>query len=190
MTVIRTPHAWLHPLPGDPSAWRIVQDAPEPADESLGQAHFRESSIEWTITDAALADEVAEALIEYAFASTDASSVRLPDGAEVTRDAWLQHNPEVKADLQARLKAAMRARDRGAMSALRLALSAIANEEAIPVADSGAPAASEHVAGAFLGVGAAEADRLFLSHARMIAIVAEVARDLEGQGAASLDFSG
>lgn len=56
----------------------------------------------------------------------------------------------------------MRERDRAATSALRSAVAAIENAEAVPVVDSPAVATSADVAGAALGVGAAEAERLVL----------------------------
>ncbi|WP_278255357.1 GatB/YqeY domain-containing protein [Nocardioides convexus] len=60
--------------------------------------------------------------------------------------------------LRADLTAAMRRRDRAAVSTLRSVLATIANAEAVPVADT--PAATEGpVAGAVVGLGAAEAPR-------------------------------
>ena len=61
----------------------------------------------------------------------------------------------------------MRERDRGAVSVLRTTLAALDNAEAVPVTDAArgtaVAAAGEHVAGAAVGVGAAEADRLVLA---------------------------
>jgi uncharacterized protein len=81
--------------------------------------------------------------------------------------------------LQARLRlalgAALRARDMTAAAALRSALGAIGNAEAVPVpaAHSGVDpsAAGPHVAGAAAGLGAAEAERRRLSPAQVAAIV-------------------
>ena len=56
----------------------------------------------------------------------------------------------------------MRERDRAATSALRSAVAAIENAEAVPVVDRPTFATSADVAGAALGVGAAEAERLVL----------------------------
>ena len=86
--------------------------------------------------------------------------------------------------LRARLTAAMRERDRGAVAALRTALAALDNAEAVPLADLprrlAGPSGSEHVAGAAVGVGAAEADRRELAEDDEHAIVAaEVASLLE-----------
>lgn len=56
----------------------------------------------------------------------------------------------------------MRERDRAATSALRSAVAAIENAEAVPVVDCPTVATSADVAGAALGIGAAEAERLVL----------------------------
>lgn len=74
--------------------------------------------------------------------------------------------------LQAALPQALRSRDADAASAVRTALGAISNAEAVPVADGGPTrASSEHVAGAALGLGAAEAARRELSPAEVRTIV-------------------
>lgn len=81
------------------------------------------------------------------------------------------HHPpqELRALLRADLVAAMKARRREAVSALRTALAAIENAEAVTAptgtADAGATGAagSEHVAGASAGVGSTEAPRRVLS---------------------------
>ncbi|WP_323100972.1 hypothetical protein [Intrasporangium sp. YIM S08009] len=82
--------------------------------------------------------------------------------------------------LRARLTAAMRERDRGAVSALRTTLAALDNAEAVPMSDVpglvAGPSSSEHVAGAAVGVGAAEVDRRVLGEDDERAVVeAEVA---------------
>ena len=72
---------------------------------------------------------------------------------------------DLTARLRAGLTAAMRARDRTAVRALRTALAAVANAEAQPVADP-APAsllADGPIAGAVAGLGAAEVARRELS---------------------------
>ena len=79
------------------------------------------------------------------------------------------------AALKSALPDAIRARDTEAVSAIRTALAAVANAEAVgggaaasgPVATTG----SQHVAGAAVGVGAAEADRRELTPAEVRAIV-------------------
>lgn len=84
----------------------------------------------------------------------------------------------IRTALRSRLTTAMRARDRDAVSAVRGALAAIDNAEAVPVAarPAGGSATSDDVAGAVLGVGAAEADRLVLGDAAERAVVdAEIA---------------
>ncbi|WP_222598191.1 GatB/YqeY domain-containing protein [Lentzea tibetensis] len=82
------------------------------------------------------------------------------------------------ASLRDALKTALKARDRVAISALRSALSAIENAEAVPVEDSSLPlTGNEHFAGATAGLGAAEAVRKELTEADVLAIVAKEARD-------------
>jgi len=76
--------------------------------------------------------------------------------------------------LQDQLGDALRARDRPATSALRTALAALANAEALPAPEVSAPASgSEHVAGATPGLAATEAPRLALAES--------AARDLVGR---------
>lgn len=73
--------------------------------------------------------------------------------------------------LRADLKVALKARDRGATTALRSALAAIDNAEAVPAAQRDDGDAAEHVAGATLGVGTAEADRRELTEAEVRSII-------------------
>ena len=90
----------------------------------------------------------------------------------------------LRAALRARLTTAMRERDRAATSALRSAVAAIENAEAVPVVDRPLFATSADVAGAALGVGAAEAERLVLDATDERAVVAaEVAALVEAEGA-------
>jgi uncharacterized protein YqeY len=71
------------------------------------------------------------------------------------------------------LTEAVRSRDTVTVSALRNVLSAIANAEAVPLPASDGPttALSEHVAGAAIGVGAAEAARRELTDDEVAEIV-------------------
>jgi uncharacterized protein len=69
----------------------------------------------------------------------------------------------LRATLRSRLTAAMRERDRVGAATLRSALAALDNAEAVPTVDGRGPATSPHVAGAAIGVGAAEAERLLLT---------------------------
>ncbi|GAB3247200.1 GatB/YqeY domain-containing protein [Arthrobacter pigmenti] len=69
------------------------------------------------------------------------------------------------------LKAAMKARNQLAVAAIRSALSAIDNAEAVPIEHPVAENGSADVAGSAVGVGAAEAERRDLSAADMHAIV-------------------
>ncbi len=88
--------------------------------------------------------------------------------------------------LSAALPVAMRARDRVAVAALRSALAAVANAEAVPI--DGAPAAGA-VELARVGVGAADAPRRVLTEADVRRIVraevderADAARVMAGAG--------
>jgi hypothetical protein len=102
------------------------------------------------------------------------------------------HAGDAGVDAQARLRTALaqalRRRDSAAVSALRSALSAIGNAEAVAAPAAAGPA-SAHIAGAAAGVGAAESRRRRLSEAEVSRILqAEVserlaaARDYDGSG--------
>lgn len=84
----------------------------------------------------------------------------------------------MRATLRADLTAALKRRDRVAVAALRSALAAIDNAEAVP-ADQPLPgdAGTEHVAGSLVGVGAAETERRQLTEADLRAIVAREVRE-------------
>jgi uncharacterized protein YqeY len=78
----------------------------------------------------------------------------------------------MRDNLRSDLTAALKARDRVAVAALRSALAAIDNAEAVPVDNlPGSVASSEHVAGAAVGLGAAEAERRHLTDADLRSIV-------------------
>lgn len=67
---------------------------------------------------------------------------------------------ELRARLRAGLTTAMKARDRDAVAALRSALAAVDNAEAVPASPvAGPPATSEYVAGTAAGLGSTEAAR-------------------------------
>jgi uncharacterized protein YqeY len=95
----------------------------------------------------------------------------------------------VRARLSQALRDALRGRDQVATSALRSALAAIANAEAVAAAAQPAPATgSEHFAGAAAGLGATEVARKELTEAAVREIVrAEIAdrRTAAGQYAGS-----
>lgn len=89
--------------------------------------------------------------------------------------------PEAEGDvrelLRTRLRAAIGARDRVAVTALRSAISALDNAEAIEVVESDVsdgPSIStgEHVAGGVVGLGAAEAARRVLTIAEQHKVLA------------------
>ncbi|MEZ5157928.1 MAG: hypothetical protein R2687_03755 [Candidatus Nanopelagicales bacterium] len=83
--------------------------------------------------------------------------------------------------LRDQLAVAMRRRDTAVVAAIRSAMSAIANAQAVPTVDpSRTTAESEHFAGSTAGLGAAEAQRLTLTEQQQRSILAgEVAQLLE-----------
>jgi uncharacterized protein YqeY len=87
-------------------------------------------------------------------------------------DRTLEDVQTLRSALRADLVAAMKARQPDAVTALRTAIAAIDNAEAIVVVDDvGGPLASEHIAGARAGVGSTEAHRRVLSLAEVRAIL-------------------
>jgi len=96
--------------------------------------------------------------------------------------------------LRAALPAAMRSRDAVAVSALRGALAAVGNAEAVDPADhehlaTSSSTGSEHVAGAQVGVGAAEVARRDLTERDVRQVVAAEAESRTAD-AAVLDAHG
>jgi uncharacterized protein YqeY len=84
------------------------------------------------------------------------------------------------------LKAAMRARDRVAIGALRSVSAAIANAQAVAVTEpTGGAGGSAHVAGA-VGLGATEAERRELTDGELDAIVADEISERETAASAYL----
>ena len=73
--------------------------------------------------------------------------------------------------MRADLRDAMKDRRTVTVSALRTALAAIDNAEALTVAEGVPTDGSQHVAGALAGIGAAEADRRVLSLAEVRAVL-------------------
>jgi len=95
----------------------------------------------------------------------------------------------VRLALRRRLTTALRERDKPTAAAMRSAIAALENAEAVPTSQDAVAATSQHVAGAAVGVGAAEAERLALDDAAESAILrAEVdslldaAREYESLG--------
>jgi len=86
-------------------------------------------------------------------------------------DAPSQPANSVQDRLQRALRAALKARDPAAVSALRSALAAISNAEALPPPAATARRGSQYVAGSVEGLGAAEASRRVLSENETAAIV-------------------
>ena len=88
----------------------------------------------------------------------------------------------MRASLRDDLKAALKARDRVAITALRSALAAIDNAEAFPAdhpldSVAGSVTGNEHVAGSASGLGAAEAQRRHLTEADLRSIVKKEVRE-------------
>ncbi|HVV08941.1 GatB/YqeY domain-containing protein [Amycolatopsis sp.] len=78
----------------------------------------------------------------------------------------------IREELRNALKAALKNRERAAIGALRSALAAIDNAEAVPAGQRvDTTIGNEHVAGAALGVGAADAARRNLTEAEVRSIV-------------------
>lgn len=91
----------------------------------------------------------------------------------------------VRTHLRRDLTAALKNRDKVAAAALRSALAAIENAESSGV-DPAVPAdGSEHVAGAAVGVGAAEAERRVLTEPDVHAIVA---REVSERSASAQEY--
>jgi hypothetical protein len=78
---------------------------------------------------------------------------------------------DLRTGLRQQLSVALRDRDRIAVAALREAIAALDNAEAIPPAADLTAQSSEYVAGAAVGLGAAEAERRILDAEAQRAIV-------------------
>ena len=93
----------------------------------------------------------------------------------------------LRATLRRDLTAAMKARDTDAVTALRTAIAAIDNAEAVAAPQAAPAATSEHFAGARAGLGAAEAARRQLTGDELQAILrgqlAEYAREADNSAA-------
>jgi len=85
---------------------------------------------------------------------------------------------ELADRLRADLTTALRARDRARASVLRTVLGAIANAEAVPVPQGAPPLAQGPIAGAALGLGAAEVPRRELTEDDVRAILVAERDDL------------
>jgi hypothetical protein len=77
----------------------------------------------------------------------------------------------LRAALRRHLASAMKARELDAVSALRTAIAAIDNAEAVPAPEQDPATTSGHIAGARAGIGAAEAARRDLSGGQQRAIL-------------------
>ncbi|PRY54024.1 hypothetical protein BCF74_12638 [Knoellia remsis] len=84
---------------------------------------------------------------------------------------------DLRSALRTALTQAMRSRDRAAAAALRSAIAALDNAEAIPVGAAPATQASP-IAGSAVGVGATEAERRTLTHNDQLDIVETEVQDL------------
>jgi hypothetical protein len=96
----------------------------------------------------------------------------------------------LRTALRDRLKVAMRTGDRQTVGAVRSVLAALENAEAVPATSHATPLTqSEHVAGAAVGLGAAEAPRRVLSDTDERAVVEREVAELR-QSAALLAEAG
>jgi uncharacterized protein len=86
---------------------------------------------------------------------------------------------DIRTRLRRALGVALKARDAGAVSALRSAMSAIGNAEAVDPASRPAGTGSAHFAGTVAGLGAGEAQRRLLTEADAEAIVRHEAAERE-----------
>lgn len=86
---------------------------------------------------------------------------------------------DIRTRLRRALGVALKARDAGAVSALRSAMSAIGNAEAVAPAARPAGTGSAHFAGTVAGLGAGEAQRGMLTEADADAIVRHEAAERE-----------
>jgi hypothetical protein len=77
----------------------------------------------------------------------------------------------LRAAMRHDLVSAMKARQPDAVAALRAAIAAIDNAEAVPAPEAGRVTTSSHIAGARAGLGAAEAARRDLSDSEQRAIL-------------------
>ena len=78
---------------------------------------------------------------------------------------------DLRTRLRRRLSTAVRDQDRPAVSALRSALAAVDNAEAVQLGEGFQPEVSQHVAGGVAGLGAAEVERQVLDAESQRAIV-------------------
>jgi len=86
---------------------------------------------------------------------------------------------DIRTRLRRALGVALKAREAGAVSALRSAMSAIGNAEAVDPASRPAGTGSAHFAGTVAGLGAGEAQRRLLTEADADAIVRQEAAERE-----------
>lgn len=90
---------------------------------------------------------------------------------------------DLRAQLRAELLAAMRGRETEVVSALRSAIAAVENAEAVAPDEGRPPSGSAHIAGAAYGAGATEACRRAVTAGQVRAIIAAqvVGRALEAE---------
>jgi uncharacterized protein len=86
----------------------------------------------------------------------------------------MQYEDDLRVGLRHRLRAAVRDHDRIAIAALREAIAALDNAEALPIDTDLNAQAGPYVAGGAVGLGAAEAERRTLDVAAQQAIVTTI----------------
>src|SRR5215472_2874603 len=108
------------------------------------------------------------------------SSSRLGPGDADRIVAAVRPPDDIRTRLRRALGDALKARDAGAVSALRSAMSAIGNAEAVePGQDRPAGTGSAHFAGAVAGLGAGDVERRHLTEADAAAVVRQEAAERE-----------
>jgi hypothetical protein len=101
------------------------------------------------------------------------SLARLRQALDGQEERFARERGALRAALRHGLTAALKARDTEALAALRTAIAAIDNAEAIATTDAHRPVTSPDIAGASSGVGSTEAVRQSLSGAQLRDIVRE-----------------
>lgn len=86
----------------------------------------------------------------------------------------MQYEDDLRVGLRHRLRAAVRDHDRIAIAALREAIAALDNAEAVPIDTDLNAQVGQHVAGGVVGLGAGEAERRTLDVAAQQAIVTTI----------------
>jgi uncharacterized protein len=107
--------------------------------------------------------------------------------ARLVRNDRTMPSEDLRTRLRQQLRVAVRERDRIAVSALRDAIAALDNLEAVQPVDDGTNVSSQYVAGGVVGLGAAEAERRVLDPESQRAILSA---EVESRLAAASTYEG